>query len=126
MQMCADKWTQIHNVLHADMNDWEFKAAYMTSYHGLFQVKISQLIDICLIFLSESLLYEFLNFLQEAKGPVLVSLQLQYDYCKQIEEWKLDFARKCSIKHGENAPSATIGPLLWNAKDDSWLFKPSS
>ena len=47
---------------HANMNDREFKAAYITSpYYWVPWEKISQYMDICPIFHSEILLQEFSN-----------------------------------------------------------------
>ena len=88
--------TRIHNVTHTNMNDWEFKAAYMKSlYYGVPQVKISKYMDFCPICLSESLLYEFLIFLLVTEAPVFISLPLRLDRCKWTEvQWKLHFARK--------------------------------
>ena len=59
-------------------------------------MEISLYIATCLKYLSESLLYEFLNeiFPLVAKGPISVSLPLQHDHIEQTEEWKLHFARK--------------------------------
>ena len=61
--------------------------------------------DICLILLSEILLYELLD-LSMAEGPVFVVLLLWHDLCERTEEWKLDFPRKglgrnLSIKRGK-------------------------
>ena len=62
--------TCIHNVTDADMKNREFNTAYTTSlYYGVPRMKISQDMDICLIFLSESLLYEFLNLSTGGWGP---------------------------------------------------------
>ena len=52
------------------MNDRELEATCITSpYFGVSQVKISQYMDICLIFLSESLLCEFSNLSTDGREP---------------------------------------------------------
>ena len=67
-------------------------------YYGVpvsVRVKISQNMVICLIFLSESLLYEFWILLPVAEVPTFVCLPLQHDCSERTEEWTLHFARKC-------------------------------
>ena len=89
--------TRIQLVTQADMGDTELNAAYVPSrYYDVPQVKIQQYMDVCPIFLSESLLYEFLNLSIAGRGgPVFVNLLLRHDRSEQTEEWNLHFAGKC-------------------------------
>ena len=67
------KKTPIHNVIHASMNDTGLNTASITSsYYGEPWVKILRYMYICPIFLSESLLLEFLiSFYRWPSTPFL-------------------------------------------------------
>ena len=60
-------------------------------YYGVLWAKISQYVDIGTAFLSESLLYKFLNLSTRVWGSVIVSLSLQHDCSGWTEEWWLHF-----------------------------------
>ena len=92
----------IHNVIRADMSDWEFKAARSTSpYYGVPQVKISQYMCICPILLSESLLFEFLNlFYWGPKAPFSSAFHFSLAAAHELKnQRKLHFARKCLVRN---------------------------
>ena len=61
--------------------------------------KISQYMDICPMFRSESLLYEFWIFLLVGWRPCFHQPSAWHDCSKQTEEWQLHFATKWGIKH---------------------------
>ena len=95
---------------YSKQHTWVFKAAYITSlYFGALWVKILQYMDISVILLSESLLYElgeFLNLFTNGWEPRFISLLLCHDRCQWTKEWELYFARKClsrkwGIKQGK-------------------------
>ena len=86
-------------------------------YHGTPRVKVLQYMYICLIFFSESLLYEFLIFLPVAKGLVFVSLPLPHECSKWTEEWELHFPKKClarkwHLKWGKMNQALPLAPFF--------------
>ena len=91
------------------------------------QVKISQYMDIGYASLKVSCV-SFPVFLLVAKCPVFISFPLQHNHCKQTEEWKLHFARKClsrkwGIKHGKMC-QALRWPTSLKCKSKLAVAKP--
>ena len=98
------------HVVHADMNEWECKAVYITSpYSGVSPVKISQYMDICPIFLSEGLVYEFCDcgprFHQPSASawPLRTNWGIEVAFCQEVS-WQ-----EGRYQVRENEPSTTTG-----------------
>ena len=86
-------YTYIRKNLHADMNKTETNTVYATPYYHVPQVKISQYMNTCHIFLSECLWYVSLDLSTGGPGPGYVSFPLQHG-CSQ-QRMKLCLATKC-------------------------------
>ena len=117
------KRTRIYDVIHADMNHFELKVAYITStYHGVPRVKVSQYVDVCPTLLSYKVCCaSFSIFLLSVfRFGMTVANELKKGRARHFVRKCL--GRKWGIRRGENEPSATIGPLPSNAKAD-WLCR---
>ena len=78
------------------MNDTEVNTVYTTPpRYGVPQVKISQYRYICLMVLSENLLYEFLNLSAGGRRPRFHQPFTSALPQQMNEEWKKHFANEC-------------------------------
>ena len=78
------------------MNDTEVNTVYTTPpRYGVPQVKISQYRYICLMVLSENLLYEFLNLSAGGRRPRFHQPFTSAWPQQMNEEWKKHFANEC-------------------------------
>ena len=111
--------TCIHNVVHTDINNRAFfvffTAVYITSlYYGVPRVKILQYICICLIFLSEGLLYEFLNLSTGGWKPNFC--QLSTSAKTQQMNWRMKAAFCQEVSAGSDVLGmGEMNKVLWLA-----------
>ena len=89
--------TCIHNIIHANMNDREADAAYITAAYVTALLSTRIFVS---IFLNECPLHKFLNLFTGGKGPISITLSLWHGSSNKLKKGKHILPGRC-MKHSK-------------------------